>query len=409
MSQQKKQHYVPVFHLKNFSSDGKRINLWNISSKKKRLSVGLKGQCQKNFFYGNDRTLEKMLGDIENNISQVLKDIAKNNKLPPIWHQNYGVVWSQNYEVLMRYILIQYLRTRNTSEVMIDQIKQKRDYLKKFEGNVREGLVEEIDQEYEIIKQRAPQIGVLSSLINFEKMSDLTIKLLINKTKTEFITSDHPVVLYNQLLHYDPRIQKIPSPTTGLSAKGIQLFFPISPTQALLMYDDDVYSVGNSNKTNIHKINFKQDVRDINVLQMCSGSQNIYFKDDTFDVDELHNISEPYIKKILNDSYSTPEPKIEDFTDTEQTKSSFLVINSRGIYTNLNLSFIQLKPDAKQFQTELKRSLKSDTVPVDKIWRELPVDGTGRSSPFADLIESMKKNIIESMEKEYTKANKHNR
>ena len=35
MSQQKKQHYVPVFYLKNFSSDGKRINVWNISSKKK--------------------------------------------------------------------------------------------------------------------------------------------------------------------------------------------------------------------------------------------------------------------------------------------------------------------------------------------------------------------------------------
>ena len=56
------------------------------------------------------------------------------------------------------------------------------------------------------------------------------------------------------------------------------------------MYDDDVYSVGNSNKVNIHKVHHKQDVMDINVLQMCSGSQNIYFKDDTFHVEKLHNV-----------------------------------------------------------------------------------------------------------------------
>ena len=91
MSQQKKQHYVPVFYLKNFSSDGKRINLWNIRSKKKRLSGGLKAQCQKNFFYGDDRILEKMLGDIESRTSNVLKDVAENSKLPHRWHKNWSV------------------------------------------------------------------------------------------------------------------------------------------------------------------------------------------------------------------------------------------------------------------------------------------------------------------------------
>ena len=96
-------------------------------------------------------------------------------------------------------------------------------------------------------------------------------------------------------------------------------------------------------------------------------------------------------------SNSTPEPKIEDFIDAEQTISQFLIIIARGIHTNLNLPFIRLKPDAKQFQTKLKRSLESDIVPVDTFWRELSVDGTGSLSPFADL--------IESMEKEYTKAN----
>ena len=347
MSQEKKQHYVPLFYLRNFSSDGKRINLWNISSEKKRLSVGLKGQCQKNFFYGRDRVFEQILGDIEAGASTVLRDVIKDRKLPPQWHKN--------YKDLMLYILIQHFRTQNSSEALIDHTKQKKDILKKYEGRVREGLVKKIDREYEMIKQVAPQGGILSAFKNFDSVAELAIKLLINKTQTEFVTSDHPVVLYNQLLNYDREIQqKMPYPTTGLVAKGIQLFFPISPTKALLMYDDHVYSIGNSDKTNI-PIYHKQDVTAINMLQMCSGSQNIYFKDGAFDVENLHNISEPYMKKILNDLYSTPEPKIEDFTDVEETKSGFSVISFRGIHTDLNLPLHSVKTRCQRISSGSKK------------------------------------------------------
>ena len=398
MSQQKKQHYVPLFYLRNFSSDGKRINLWNISLEEKRLLVGLKSQCQKNFFYGRDRVFEQILGDIEAGASTVLRDVVKDRKLPPQWHNN--------YKDLMLYILIQHLRTQNSSEALIDYAKRKKDILKKYEGRVSKGLVKQIDREYEMTEQVAPQTGILSAFRNFDTLSDLAIKLLINKTQTEFVTSDHPVVLYNQLLNYDREIQqKMPYPTTGLVAKGIQLFFPISPTKALLMYDDHVYSIGNSDKTNI-PIYYKQDVTAINMLQMCSGSQNIYFKDGAFDVENLHNFSEPYMKKILSDLYSTPDPKIEDFTDVGETKSGFSVISFRGIHTDLNLPLIRLKPDAKEFQAEVKRSIENGIVPVRKFWRKLPVDGTGTSSPFADKINLMKKNIIDLMKKVYIKANR---
>lgn len=398
MSQEKKQHYVPLFYLRNFSSDGKRINLWNISSEKKRLSVGLKGQCQKNFFYGRDRVFEQILGDIEAGASTVLRDVIKDRKLPPQWHKN--------YKDLMLYILIQHFRTQNSSEALIDHTKQKKDILKKYEGRVREGLVKKIDREYEMIKQVAPQGGILSAFKNFDSVAELAIKLLINKTQTEFVTSDHPVVLYNQLLNYDREIQqKMPYPTTGLVAKGIQLFFPISPTKALLMYDDHVYSIGNSDKTNI-PIYHKQDVTAINMLQMCSGSQNIYFKDGAFDVENLHNISEPYMKKILTDLYSTPDPKLEDFTDVEETKSGFSVISFRGVHTDLNLPFIRLKPDAKEFQAEVKRSIEKGTVPVGTFWRKLPAGGTGKLSPFANKINLMEKNIIDLMKKVYIEVNR---
>ena len=78
--------------------------------------------------------------------------------------------------------------------------------------------------------------------------------------------------------------------------------------------------------------------------------------------------------------------------------SQFVNITSRGIYTNLNLPFIRLKTEAKQFQTEVKRSIESGTVPVRKFWRRLPVDdATDRLKPFADIIEPIRKKYIEAM------------
>ena len=397
MSQQKRQHYVPVFYLKEFSSDGKRINLWNIPQKKKILG-GLKGQCQKNFFYGDDRKLEKMLGNIESRTSKVLKDVADNNRLPS--------ALNRGHRDLMHYILIQHLRTPYANKGMIDKIKQLKNSVEDSKVFVSERLRKRYDQEYKIMKKYAPQLSTVFAFSDFDSISDLKMKLIVNKTKTEFVTSDHPVVLYNQLLHYDAQIQQIPYPTTGLVAKGIQLFFPISPTKVLLMYDDHVYSVGNSDRTNI-PIYHKQDVTAINMLQMCSGSQNIYFKDGAFDVEDLHGTSEPYIRRVLNDFRSTPKPKKEDFTDPEQRISQFEFITSRGVYTNLNLSIVRLKAEAKQFQVEIKRSLESGTFSEklrDKLWRKLPVDdGTDRLKPFADILEPIRKEYVESMRQDVGK------
>ena len=54
---------------------------------------------------------------------------------------------------------------------------------------------------------------------------DLALKVLVNRSGTEFITSDAPVVLFNQWCQ-DIRGMG----TTGLACHGLQIFLPLSPT-----------------------------------------------------------------------------------------------------------------------------------------------------------------------------------
>ena len=112
MSKKKKQHYVPIFYLKSFSSDGKRIGLWNIQSKEKVLSASLRHQCYGNFFYGKDETVENSLSDLESSVSKILRYIDQDSSLPPTWRQD--------YKILSRYIFSQFFRT----ESMRDELNE---------------------------------------------------------------------------------------------------------------------------------------------------------------------------------------------------------------------------------------------------------------------------------------------
>ena len=57
MAVQKKQHYVPKLLLRHFAVDEgkKRVNAFNVNTKFYKSDISLKGQCQENYFYGEDK------------------------------------------------------------------------------------------------------------------------------------------------------------------------------------------------------------------------------------------------------------------------------------------------------------------------------------------------------------------
>ncbi|WP_461622080.1 DUF4238 domain-containing protein, partial [Bradyrhizobium sp. 23AC] len=76
-----------------------------------------------------------------------------------------------------------------------------------------------------------------------------------------FITSDHPVVFYNQYAEH----RTIRS-NTGLASKGLQIFYPISPYHIIILYDEAIYKIGAKKSTSVD-VTSVSDVQQLNDLQ----------------------------------------------------------------------------------------------------------------------------------------------
>ena len=172
---------------------------------------------------------------------------------------------------------------------------------------------------------------------------DLGYKLLVNKTGVEFITSDSPVVMYNQLLSF----RKMGS-NTGLSCKGLLIFFPVSPSKLIIMYDDNVYRVGGETKSVI-EVTSEKDIYDLNALQACSCYENIYFMNPNQNVAALHRKVRPFLREHKSNIKVFPGP-------SEGNRRSEYIMNYReDIRYSMNLSFLRLRKSAKEWRSSFQK------------------------------------------------------
>lgn len=103
------------------------------------------------------------------------------------------------------------------------------------------------------------------------EMQTLGQKLLVPEGTATFLTSDHPVVLLNQLLDGSDSNRCY----SGFSRSGFQLVFPLSPFCCLFCYDPKVYKVGGKRET-VVKIS-TEDVDLVNSLQVQSADRCLLF------------------------------------------------------------------------------------------------------------------------------------
>jgi hypothetical protein len=102
---------------------------------------------------------------------------------------------------------------------------------------------------------------------------DLKIKILINRSSEDFITSDHPVAKTNQ---YSFGI--LDGGVTGWAVKGLQVFVPISPRHTIMFYDEKIYKVGTRRSDEVF-VAQNSDVDALNTLQLLNAHENVYFRD----------------------------------------------------------------------------------------------------------------------------------
>jgi hypothetical protein len=77
MASEKNQHFVPKAHLRPFCPDARKklVNLFNLKKSLTVPNASIKHQCARNYFYGKDKELERLLSKLEGNYAEVVRRV----------------------------------------------------------------------------------------------------------------------------------------------------------------------------------------------------------------------------------------------------------------------------------------------------------------------------------------------
>ena len=345
MPEYKSQHTVPEFYLKRFSKNGINISVWNVSQKQKIIGrPEIKNECCKNYFYSKEPGFEKKLGIIEERVSNTLKEVDNNGELPP--------KGSQAHEILAFFTILQHARTENKSRISREMADKAQTQIDKKWKELREqpkvrlskGPPEIFPEE----KHEQNQSTLHMYLKTWRSILDVDYRLLNNESKTDFITSDAPVVLYNQFLP-----DRKYGTNTGLKMRGLEIFFPIDSKKSILFFDPTSYSIGEEvGKT--MSVRNESDINEINKLQICSAEKKIYFKEDDLNIEKIHEKAIQYRRKLGS---TAPE-----------AKGVYIPVVSDEIRANLHLSFVRTEKSAEGWRdNQLKKINDEYTILIEKL------------------------------------------
>ena len=345
MPEHKNQHYVPEFYLKRFSpdEDEKTISLWNLASNRKIIDVGLRGQCARDYFYGKDLLLEKSFGHLEGQMGKLFQEIDETSSLPS--HS------SDKHALLLFHLITQWTRTKYMADAMSEITDKLIANL--FRSDEKGGKRYKDDLARHIENPVHLPIRIATAL--WPMAYDLRYKLLRNCTQVEFLTSDNPVIMSNQLFSFVER-----DSTTGLAVKGLQVFFPMDPARVLVLYDAAVYSVGERNRQ-IVEIRDLGDIDQINQLQVCNCQNNVYFRNASLHVDSRYRRSLRFRRESMTrlDSYEVKK--------TAAGSEELIASSLNDVRTNLDLSCIRIKRRARRWRASfLRKRTRPVFVPRNK-------------------------------------------
>jgi hypothetical protein len=297
------------------------------------LDGALKNQCYRDYFYGKDLQIEKALSLIEGQMSQILNRVQSKNTLP-----NRG---SPDHITLLMYTLIQHARTAYSAEMYDEQTDKIIKHLvapKLVDMNYSSEQIASV----RVTLKNPARFALSVAAPHYPLLVDLKLKLIRATGAHEFITSDTPVVFYNQFLSF----RKLGS-NTGLASKGLIIFIPISPKQLIILYDEAVYGVG-SKSCDVINVSDPRDVEQINRLQFVSALENIYYSDKSFPALQEFKASERYRR--------TQKSRMQVFQNdrTGEQRKDLVMISGEDMETGLTLSFVRIIKPAKRWRREFQ-------------------------------------------------------
>ena len=261
----KNQHFVPRMLIKHFSDGEEVLNVYDSKRNISRPPTTVNRVLSENYFYDTDNLVENFLAkNVEKPAAPILQNIVDNPTEAIIC----------NKADLLRFITVQLSRTPSALSSTLKNIDNFTSYLIGRIGQLN-GFDEEITNNIKLVLKN-PKIvlgrqTVEGSLI-WPLLDDLNWHVLINKTDTSFVISDHPVAYYNWYLRNSNKLAY-----TSLTSCGLQVFLPVSSSITLCLYDHKIYKFGDK-QSHFSYVDKLSDVLLLNELQFRSRESFVVYE-----------------------------------------------------------------------------------------------------------------------------------
>jgi hypothetical protein len=225
----KVQHYVPQFLLRQFGT-GKKDQLHVFDKSTGRTFVtNAKNVASESRFYDFEvdeakLTIEPALSKLESTAKPLLERIAKEDTVA-------GLTPLERAQ-LCGFFAVQFTRTKNfreryksLSDMVLDRVREMSPSEEAF-NEFAKGIPETNENHLKLITAES----VISAPRDYGPLfNNKTWHVLTTTAKRPFLLGDNPIALQNAT---DMR----PYGNLGLAVKGIEIYFPLTPTRALAMW-----------------------------------------------------------------------------------------------------------------------------------------------------------------------------
>lgn len=266
MPERKNQHYVPKFYFRGWT-DNEKVPAFHIENKQEYRPTSISNLCSEDYFYGGAE-VEEATDDLEDYHARIVRNLREEVTFQTLC----------DMEIYHFCIFVLYLKSR--TKYAKKEVDYMTDKLAKelLEVHVKAGLADEelleATDRFRITHDAMHPRTMLHALTGPELILDLEVALLVNNTEKEFLFSDHPVVLDNQMYkqHRDRFLY-------GLQSRGLQIYLPISKDVCILLYDELCYSVNYSNQRARRVIlNSEETVQGLNDLQVINADEFVFYQ-----------------------------------------------------------------------------------------------------------------------------------
>lgn len=229
MATAKVQHYVPQLLLRNFGN-GKKDQVWVYDKTTDRaFPANVKNVASESRFYdfkvGDEAvTLEPVLEKLETKVKPIIKKILESDTLNALDHGD--------KTLLSVFLSVQHTRTRTFRERWNAFPKLLREQLESRGETVAEGSqAAQLIQDFTENESKAETGRFMLSAPEQLAPHLLSKEWVLASTtrKHPFLISDNPLTLQNT-------IDRLGRGNLGFAVRGIEIYFPLSPTRALSIW-----------------------------------------------------------------------------------------------------------------------------------------------------------------------------